>query len=188
MNKADNNAAATATDSLMNYEQVQLYTNEWHQVKVYDESLKNYEKFAIKTAQSLSFLNAGQQSIFSCSLAIMMLMAAKGITLGHLTIGDLVMMNSLVFQLSMPLNFLGSVYRDLRQSVTDMEAMFSLPVSGKVSNTANLRPLKIDQGNISFRNVSFSFDDKRKVLDQVNFDIIGGQRVAFVGPSGNLRG
>jgi ABC transporter ATM len=127
MNRADNNAAATATDSLLNYEQVQLYTNESHQVKQYDDSLLVYEKNAIRTAHSLSFLNAGQQCIFSVSLTLMMLMAAEGIVAGVFTIGDLVMMNALVFQLSMPLNFLGSVYRDLRQSLIDMEIMFTFP-------------------------------------------------------------
>jgi ATP-binding cassette, subfamily B (MDR/TAP), member 7 len=183
MNLADNDAAATATDSLLNYEQVQLYTNERHQVKAYDESLKKYEKSAILTARSLAFLNAGQQGIFSISLAIMMIMAAKGISQGVLTIGDLVMMNALVFQLSMPLNFLGSVYRDLRQSLIDMETMFSLPTNGKINSTHEYPPLEIKKGRISFKNVHFSYGD-RKILNGVSFDIEGGRRVAFVGPSG----
>lgn len=180
MNAADNKAAATATDSLLNFEQVQLFTNEHHQVQKYDQSLALYEKAAIQTAASLSFLNAGQGCIVSIAMAAMMYMAAQGIADEILTIGDLVMMNALIFQLSVPLNFLGSVYRDLRQSLIDMETMFSLPTDGKVITSEPYPTLQLQSGEITFENVSFQYEN-RTILKNISFNIKGGSKVAFVG-------
>jgi ATP-binding cassette subfamily B (MDR/TAP) protein 7 len=124
MNAADNQAAATATDSLLNYEAVKYFNNETFEMNKYDLSLAKYEKAAMRTASSLAFLNAGQNAIFSIALASMMWMASSQILTGQLTVGDLVFINGLVFQLSSPLNFLGSVYRETRQSLMDMDTMF----------------------------------------------------------------
>jgi ABC transporter ATM len=125
MNAADNQAAATATDSLLNYEAVKYFNNEVYEMSRYDQALQKYEKAAMRTASSLAFLNAGQNAIFSISLATMMWMASSQIIHGGLTVGDLVFINGLVFQLSTPLNFLGSVYRETRQSLMDMDVMFT---------------------------------------------------------------
>lgn len=124
MNTADSQAASVATDSLLNYEAVKYFNNENHELKKYDKALEKYEGAAIKTAQSLAFLNAGQNAIFAVSLTTMMWMASGDILGGSLSVGDLVFINGLVFQLSMPLNFLGSVYREIRQAIMDMDTMF----------------------------------------------------------------
>jgi ATP-binding cassette subfamily B (MDR/TAP) protein 7 len=185
MNEADNKAAATATDSLLNFEAVQLFNNESYQSKIYDLYLSQYEKAAIKTSTSLALLNAGQGAIFSVALSAMMYMASQKIAQGALTIGDLVMINGLVFQLSLPLNFLGSVYRELRQSLTDMSYMFRLEhIPNKLQSTVHLPQLQVSQGSIRFDQVSFSYQD-RKLIDNLTLNIKGGTSVAFVGHSGS---
>ena len=124
MNAADSQAASVATDSLLNFEAVKYFNNENHELKKYDSALAKYESAAIKTAKSLAFLNAGQNAIFAVSLTTMMWMASAEILGGTLSVGDLVFINGLVFQLSMPLNFLGGVYREIRQALIDMDTMF----------------------------------------------------------------
>ncbi|KAI8910991.1 iron-sulfur clusters transporter atm1 [Gorgonomyces haynaldii] len=185
MNKADNAAAATATDSLLNYEAVQNFTNEKLEMLNYDKSLKVYQDAAVKTATSLAFLNAGQNAIFSIALTAMMWMASQKIFAGQLTVGDLVLINGIVFQLSIPLNFLGSVYRELRQSLLDMDTMFQLKnVNGKIIDTASYPPLELKRGDIQFEDVSFGYIPERPILRNISFTIPGGKTVAFVGPSG----
>jgi ATP-binding cassette subfamily B (MDR/TAP) protein 7 len=185
MNQADNAAASTATDSLLNVEAVQQFTNESLEAKKYEASLINYEKAAIKSNSSLALLNAGQSAIFSIALTSMMWMAAQGVLNGTMTVGDLVMINGLVFQLAMPLNFLGSVYRDTKQSLLDMKAMFDMKhIESKITLSASQPNLFLSNGSITFENVSFGYVKDRNILNNISFQIPGGKSVAFVGPSG----
>ena len=185
-NAADNQGATVAVDSLINYEAVKYFNNENYEVQRYDAALRAYEKASIKVTTSLSFLNSGQNVIFSSALAAMMYFAADGVAKGTLTVGDLVMVNQLVFQLSVPLNFLGSVYRELRQSLLDMETLFNLQkVNVAVKEPANPKPLLLNKGGeIRFENVTFSYHPERPILRHLNLTIPGGKKVAIVGPSG----
>ncbi|KAI1930457.1 Iron-sulfur clusters transporter atm1, mitochondrial [Ophidiomyces ophidiicola] len=185
-NAADNQGATVAVDSLINYEAVKYFNNEKFEVSRYDKALKSYENASIKVTTSLAFLNSGQNMIFSSALAAMMYFGADGVATGALTVGDLVMINQLVFQLSVPLNFLGSVYRELRQSLLDMETLFNLQkVNVKIKELSNAKPLQLTKGGeIKFENVTFGYHPDRMVLRNVTFTIPAGQKFAVVGPSG----
>ena len=185
-NAADNRGATVAVDSLINYEAVKYFNNEKYEVSRYDDALKAYEKASIKVTTSLAFLNSGQNVIFSSALAVMMYFAADGVANGSLTVGDLVMVNQLVFQLSVPLNFLGSVYRELRQSLLDMETLFNLQkVNIAVKEPANPKSLQLTKGGeIRFENVTFGYHPDRPILQNLNLTIPAGKKVAIVGPSG----
>lgn len=193
-NNADNQAANVALDSLINYESVKIFNNELYQASKYDKALMKYQQSSVKIATSLAFLNSGQNFIFTLALTAMMYMGCQGVYTGELTVGDLVLINQLVFQLSVPLNFLGSVYRELKQSLLDMENLFQLqnqPI--KIKEIPNAPPLKLNNNNnnnslpgeIRFENVLFGYHPDRPILNNASFTIPAGQKVAIVGPSGS---
>jgi ATP-binding cassette subfamily B (MDR/TAP) protein 7 len=185
-NAADNRASTVTVDALINYEAVKYFNNEAFEVARYDAALRDYERSSIKIQTSLAFLNSGQSVIFSSALTAMMWMAADGVAAGTLTVGDLVMINQLVFQLSVPLNFLGSVYRELRQSLLDMETLFGLQkVHVNVQDRPGARALELRRGGeITFDKVSFGYVPERPILRDLSLTIPAGKKVAIVGPSG----
>ncbi|KAI0748288.1 P-loop containing nucleoside triphosphate hydrolase protein [Daedaleopsis nitida] len=184
-NSADNKAATVAVDSLINYEAVKHFNNERFEIAQYDKHLAAYEKSSTKIATSLAFLNSGQNVIFSSALTAMMFLAAQGVINGTMTLGDLVMVNQLVFQLSLPLNFLGTIYREMRQSLLDMEVLFNLTTQNQPpKDKPDARPLDFRGGAITFENVSFGYHPDRPIFRDLSFTIPAGNKVALVGPSG----
>ncbi len=185
MNEMDSSANTKAIDSLLNYETVKYFNNEGWEARRYDETLQKWEKAAVRNQTSLAALNAGQATIIAIGVTILMLMASNGVVTGKMTIGDLVLVNAFLIQLYMPLHFLGFVYREIRHSLADMERMFSLlNQPEEVQDKPNAPDLVVGDGAIRFENVSFSYDERRGILDKVSFEIPSGHKVAVVGASG----
>jgi len=185
MNASDTEANTRAIDSLLNFETVKYFGNEAMEARRYDASMARYEKAAIKTWLSLGWLNFGQSLIFGIGMAVLMLMSAQAVSAGTQTIGDFVFVNALLIQLSIPLNFIGSIYREVRQGLTDIEQMFDLlDVPQEICDKPGAHALQVDGAKLRFDNVVFAYDPARPILKGISFDVPAGKTVAIVGPSG----
>jgi len=185
MNETDQQANTRAIDSLLNYETVKYFGNEQYEAERFDQSLARYETAAVISKSSLALLNIGQAAIIGVGLTIVMAMAGNGVIAEELTIGDFVLVSTYLMQLYMPLNFLGFVYREIKQSLTDMEAMFHLlEVNAEVKDDPEALPLPAGPGEVTFDRVTFSYDQRRTILHDISFTVPAGHRVAIVGSSG----
>ncbi|KQX90461.1 ABCB family ABC transporter ATP-binding protein/permease [Variovorax sp. Root473] len=186
MNELDSMAQSRAVDSLLNYETVKYFNNEEFEAKRYDASLDRYRKAAIKSQRTLSMLNTGQQLLIAISLVLMLWRATSGVVDGRMTLGDLVMVNAFMIQLYIPLNFLGVIYREIKQSLTDLDKMFVLMEKEReVRDAPGAQPLAGVDSSIRFEDVSFAYEPDRPILKHVSFEIPAGKTVAVVGPSGS---
>jgi ABC-type transport system involved in Fe-S cluster assembly fused permease/ATPase subunit len=185
MNESDSDANAKAIDSLLNYETVKYFSAEAREAKRYDRSMARYEDASVKAYTSLTVMNAGQAVIFTVGLAATMVLCAYGVEQHTNTVGDFVMINAMMIQLYTPLNFMGMVYREIKQALIDIELMFSLLArKPEIEDRPRARALEVRAGTIRFENVSFAYDPARPILDDLSFDVAAGHRVAIVGPSG----
>ena len=185
MNDSDTEAHSKAVDSLLNYETVKYFSNEELEAKRFDASIARYVKAAIRTYTSLGVLNTGQAIIFTIGTVICMLLAARDVTRGTLTVGDFVMINAILMQLYVPLNFMGMVYREIKQGLIDIETMFALlHEPAEIVDRPGAKTLRVRKGEIKFENVSFAYDPERPILKNVSFEVPAGKMVAIVGPSG----
>ncbi len=185
MNELDSTAHTRAIDSLLNYETVKYFGNEDFEARRYDENLERLRRAGLKSQSTLSLLNTGQQLIIAAALVAMLWRATQGVVDGRLTLGDLVMVNAFMIQLYIPLNFLGVMYREIKQSLTDLDKMFGLLERGhEVADAPGAPPLQVSQGIVRFEQVSFAYQPERPILHEVSFEIPPGKTVAVVGPSG----
>jgi ABC-type transport system involved in Fe-S cluster assembly fused permease/ATPase subunit len=185
MNESDTDANSKAIDSLLNFETVKYFANERMEAERYDRSMARYEHSAIRIWTSLGFLNFGQAVIFWGGLIVIWLMAVNGVMAGTLTLGDFVLLNTFLMQIYRPLNFMGSVYREIRQGLTDLEEMFKLlDQDPEIEDKPGAKPIAIDGPRVRFENVRFHYDPDRPILKGVDFEVPAGKTVAVVGPSG----
>ncbi len=186
MNDLDSKAHSRAIDSLLNYETVKYFNNEEFEARRYDENLERYRRAAVKSQSTLSLLNTGQQLIIAAGLVAMLWRATQGVVDGHMTLGDLVMVNAFMIQLYIPLGFLGVLYREIKQSLTDLDKMFTLMEREReIADEPGAAALKVNGANVTFSHVNFAYDPARPILRDISFEIPAGKTVAVVGPSGS---
>ena len=186
MNDQDTDANQKAIDSLLNFETVKYFGAEAREAQRYDGAMQRYESAAVKTGLSLSFLNGGQAFIITVGLILVMVMAAMGVQKGALTVGDFVMVNAYMIQITLPLGFLGTVYREIRQALVDMGEMFGLlSQPAEVTDKPGAMPLRVTAGEVVFDNVKFGYEDSRQILKGISLRVGPGETVALVGPSGS---
>ena len=185
MNSSDEDANTKSLDALINYETVKHFNNEQIEEERFDEAMSGYEKASSKVLTSLAFLNFGQTAIFTIGLTICMLMSGIEVSKGNQTIGDFVLVNALLMQLSIPLNFFGFIYREISQGMIDLRSLFSvLKIEPEIKDKKNAIEMSFEKTDLEFKNVSFSYDNKRNVLNKINFKIPSGSSLAIVGPTG----
>jgi ATP-binding cassette subfamily B protein len=185
MNARDSEANSKSVDALLNYETVKYFANEAHEAERYDRSLQAYERAAVRSETTLALLNVGQGIIIAGGLIGVMLLAAQGVAAGRMTVGDFVLVNAYLVQLYLPLNFLGMVYRNVKQSLVDLEQMLALlEVVPEITDRDGAPPLAVSEGAVAFRHVDFRYDPRRPILEDIDFRIEPGHTVAIVGPSG----
>ena len=185
MNTRNSEANTKSVDSLLNYETVKYFANEAHEAERYDSALRAYERAAVRSETTLALLNVGQGAIIAGGLIGVMILAAQGVAAGHMTVGDFVLVNAYLLQLYMPLNFLGVVYRNIKQSLTDLEQLMSLlKIAPEIEDRPDAPALTFGQGTLAFRHVDFRYDPRRAILVDVDFEVAPGATLAVVGPSG----
>src|SRR5690349_8917889 len=186
MNELDSKANTRAIDSLINYETVKYFGNEEWEARRYDESMQRWEKAAVKSQTSLSALNVGQSAIIAIAVTLIMWRATAGVVAGNMTIGDLVLVNGFMLQLYVPLNFLGVIYREIKQAMADMERLFNLiDENAEIVDAPGAKPLVVRGAEVRFEHVDFFYEPARQILFDVSFTIPGGHNIAVVGPSGS---
>ena len=185
MNQSDNDANTKAIDSLLNFETVKYFGNEEMESRRFDQSMARYESAATKTWTSLGWLNFGQGLIFGIGMTVVMILSALEVQKGNQTLGDFVFINAMLMQLSIPLNFIGFVYREIRQGLADIEQMFGLlDIDEEITDKSGATPLEVSDAVIRFNEVDFAYDPKRKILQGLDFEVPAGHTIAIVGPSG----
>ncbi|MDO9196550.1 ABC transporter ATP-binding protein/permease [Rhodoferax sp.] len=186
MNELDSKAHSRAIDSLLNFETVKYFNNEEFEARRYDENLEKFRLASLKSQRTLSLLNTGQQLIIATGLIAMLWRATQGVVDGRMTLGDLVMVNAFMIQLYIPLGFLGVLYREIKQSLTDLDKMFTLMEREReIADVPGAKPLRVDGADVTFSHVNFAYDPARPILHDISFEIPAGKTVAVVGPSGS---
>ena len=185
MNTLESEANTFAVDGMLNYETVKYFNNEDYELSRYDSTLQDWEQSAVKSQNTMSMLNFGQGAVIAVGVTFMMVFAAQGVVNGTMTLGDLVLVNTMMLQLFLPLNFLGVIYRALKYSLADMDMMMRLlDTRQEILDDKTAKPLQVSDASVSFEHVSFSYNNDRQILDDISFEISPGKKVAIVGPSG----